>query len=289
MNCKTCGSPLTENDQFCKTCGAAVNAQNAPTVPPVANNQPMNAMPETPTSPVAPVPVTQPQPVPVTQPVVNSTPASMNSATTVPEKKQNNNVKYIMIGLVAIVAIVAGLIIFKTLSQRTEPTAVQNPEPTVKTYKVDFKGFTFAVPDNLVYKLDTDAMYIGDEADTWYAQVEVEQGSFDKLKAKKGQLHTALIKAGLPNVKPAEEKTLGGLSYLTMEASASGTNVLAGITKVNAMYFAFILSQTKDNELDYKVLENIAPIISSATPSNTTNNMSPDVQVSGKSFGELAQ
>ena len=34
MNCKTCGSPLTENDQFCKTCGAAVNAQNAPTVPP---------------------------------------------------------------------------------------------------------------------------------------------------------------------------------------------------------------------------------------------------------------
>ena len=26
MNCKVCGSPITENDQFCKNCGAAVNS-----------------------------------------------------------------------------------------------------------------------------------------------------------------------------------------------------------------------------------------------------------------------
>lgn len=291
MNCKTCGSPLTENDQFCKTCGAAVPAQDTPVVPPV-DNQPMSAMPEMPTPPVtpeAPAPTVAPEPVAAPQPVVNTNPVGMNPTAPAPEKKQNNNIKYIVIGVVAIVAIVAGLFIFKTLGQKTEPNSVQPPQQTPKTYKVNYNGFTFAVPDNLVYKLDTTAMYIGDEADTWLAKIEIAQGSYEQLNANKGQLHTVLIQSGIPNVKPAEEKTLGGLTYLTMEASSSGTNVLASLTKINAMYFAFVLSQTKDNEFDYKVLETIAPIISSATPTDTTNNMSSDVQVSGGAFAGLAQ
>ena len=181
------------------------------------------------------------------------------------------------------------MFIFKTLGQRTEPNSVQPPQQSPKTYKVNYNGFTFAVPDNLVYKLDTTAMYIGDEADTWLAKIEIAQGSYEQLSANKGQLHTVLIQSGIPNVKPAEEKTLGGLTYLTMEANSSGTNVLASLTKINAMYFAFVLSQNKDNEFDYKVLETIAPIISSATPTDTTNNMSSDVQVSGGAFAGLAQ
>ncbi len=42
------------------------------------------------------------------------------------------------------------------------------------SYKVSFKGFSFNIPDNLVYEEDSGILMIGDEEGTWVAQIEIE-------------------------------------------------------------------------------------------------------------------
>ena len=176
MNCKKCGAPLVENDQFCKSCGASVNQINAQNnfgsnqtsftqsefnnVQPAVSNviggqtvnnvqQPMNnAMSEQPISNIM-----VGQPVYTQQPTNPSQvlPSNYNiqpNYNQIPPKK-NSNSKFIIIGVVAAVVVIAIIIavilIFGNNSSsnvETPNTGTQTPQTETKsTYKVNFKGF----------------------------------------------------------------------------------------------------------------------------------------------------
>ena len=295
MNCKRCGSPLTENDQFCKSCGAAANESLAQqnTVneqSTVQTEQPVSGYNSQPTQNVM---GGQPQNNFGQQGWANgyNTQPNYNQA----PQKNNSNVKYIILGVVILVAIIAVVFIVSMFTGNNDNSSLSgngNNNPTnvnsKSSYKVNFKGFTFNIPDNLIYEEDNGVLLIGDESGTWMTQIELEQGNFSQLKANKAQLQSAMQQNGFASTA-AELKNLGGVEYITLELTASGQKAIAALAKANSMYFISVTAMNQDNEFDYSLLETIAPIISSASYSGSTNNMEVRSNLNMSGLAELAK
>ena len=259
MNCKKCGALLTENDQFCKNCGATVNAQEEHSgVQQIQQGGQSDMMQQQPMNN---------QQLQQNYENVNSNEwqNSYNLTPNFQQQKSNSNVKYIVIGVVIAAVIFAGMFIFDFMKDNNGVTSYGGSSmgTSTKSYKVNFKGFTFKVPDNLVYEEDNGVLLIGDEDGTWVTQLELGQGSFSQLKANKNQLQAMMQQNGY-TCTAAAEKTLGGVDFITMEVSMSGQKAIVAVAKANAMYFIGITAMNQDNDIDYKLLEKIAPIITSA-------------------------
>ena len=285
MNCKKCGALLTENDQFCKNCGATVNAQEEHSgVQQIQQGGQSDMMQQQPMNN---------QQLQQNYENVNSNEwqNSYNLTPNFQQQKSNSNVKYIVIGVVIAAVIFAGMFIFDFMKDNNGVTSYGGSSmgTSTKSYKVNFKGFTFKVPDNLVYEEDNGVLLIGDEDGTWVTQLELGQGSFSQLKANKNQLQAMMQQNGY-TCTAAAEKTLGGVDFITMEVSMSGQKAIVAVAKANAMYFIGITAMNQDNDIDYKLLEKIAPIITSAELTSTgTNNLSINTKLDMSGFAELAK
>lgn len=272
MNCKNCGAPLSMGDQFCKSCGAPVSIESSNTgTSNVTNNVANSTGNES-----------------LSNPQSTWNQGNQSSGYRAMPNNNGNNVKYIVLGIVVVAIIVALIFVCYFVFGNSSSKKADNPDQDVvqtsnkSSYKVNFKGFTFSIPDDLIYQINGDVLFIGDELGTWMAQLEIEQGSFARLQENINQLQPILQQSGY-TVSAAEEKTLGGLAYITLEISASGQNAIAALSKVNSMYFAAITAFNLDNEFDYSILETIAPIINSAEFSEATTNMetSTNIDMSG--------
>lgn len=309
MNCKKCGAPLTENDQFCKNCGEAVNSQSINTgdqtsfgvantntnnnlnqqpmdnnvQPSYSNNINNNAQPSYPNN----MNNNQQQ----GWANYNNAPMYNNQ----PINKPSGNGKYIAIGFAILVGIIAVVLVISMVMSKDNNSNLTGggssnvTQPSKTNYKVAFKGFTFEIPDNFVYEEDNGTLMIGNEEGTWAAILELEQGSFAQLKANKNQLQSLMQQSGY-TASIASEKNLGGVDFITLEISASGQNAIAALAKANSMYFIGVTAMNQDNEFDYKLLETIAPIVKSAQYNgNTTNNISGNTKIDMSAISELAK
>lgn len=292
MNCKKCGSPLAENDQFCKNCGETVNSQSTN-----IGGQTPASMPNTNNLNQQNMNTTQPN----YSNNMNSNQqgwANYNNApmyNNQPMNKPSGNGKYIAIGFAIIVGIIAIVVVVSMVMNKDNNNSLTGggsssvTQPSKTNYKVAFKGFTFEIPDNFVYEEDNGTLMIGNEEGTWAAILELEQGSFSQLKANKSQLQSLMQQSGY-TASIASEKNLGGVDFITLEISASGQNAIAALAKANSMYFIGVTAMNQDNEFDYKLLETIAPIVKSAQYNgNTTNNISGNTKIDMSAISGLAK
>lgn len=285
MYCKKCGSLLAENDQFCKNCGTAVNQISVPNINTVGND--MNH--------VAP---TNNMSSSTGQPMnnnMNNEPAWGNGYNSSPTynqmpQKNNGNTKFIIIGIVIAFAIFAGIIIVGMLNGKENDSNLGFGGNTSKsTYNVKFKGFTFSIPEDYIYEeADDETLLIGDELGTWVVQIELVEGSFAQLQTNKSQLQSALQKNGFTS-SIAEEKTIGGVDFITLEISESGTNAIVALARANSMYFLCAIAFNQDNDFDYSLLEKIAPVVSSASYTGETTNMESNTKIDMTSIAGLAK
>ena len=284
MNCKKCGFQLMENAQFCKNCGAPVNNTSVQN-----NNEGLNSQQtQIYTQPTAQQSSVSQQPMNNT---VTQQPswASGYNAQSINQTSKNNNTKFIIIGIIVAV-VIAGIIIAISAFGGNKSNNLENniANNSNSNYTVKFNGFTFKIPTNLVYETQSDAILLGDEEGTWAAYIKVTKGSYSQMLSKKDQLQSIYQSMGFTSSE-AVEKTIGGMSFITLEISKSGQNALLGITKANSMNIFAIAAYNLDNEYDYKLLETVSSILSSAEYSSETNNMSVFEKPDMSGISELAK
>lgn len=288
MNCKKCGFQLTENDQFCKNCGTPVNSTS------VQNNNEGLENQNTQT-------YTQQQNV-SQQPMNNYSQPAMQqpswtsgyNAQPINQAPKNSNTKFIIIGIIVAVAIVGIIVAISAFGgNKSNNSGTNNGGSSVvnnsnSSYTVKFNGFTFKIPTNLVYETQSDAVLLGDEEGTWAAYIEVIEGSYSQMLSKKSQLQSVYQSMGYTS-SAAVEKTIGGMPFITLEISKSGTNALLGLAKANSMNLFGITAYNVENEYDYKLLETVSSILSTAEYSGATNNMSVFEKPDMSGIAELAK
>ena len=265
MNCKQCGFPVTENDQFCKNCGTAVVIPNETEVVNESVNEMVNASNEN----VNPV-VTQEITPQVTNENVGVTPVEVKPEESVPveqtvpvapESKQNN-AKYILIGVIAIAVIAAVVIVILNRKPKEEPVPQEETKVVVKDYKVNFNNYKMTIPGNLIYEKSGEQLLVGDEKETWIAVLEFGDINFNTLKNKKSTLKPTFEKHGYTCTE-AEEKTIGGVEFITLEATSGSEKAIIGYTKINAMHALCITAYNVNGTIDYKIIESLSSLIKS--------------------------
>lgn len=297
MNCKKCGFLLAENDQFCKNCGETVNSpiNNMGAQSSVEQNN-VGAFPQPNTVSAQPINNAQSSFV-----MNNNQPGTQNGNIPVynnqSTNKQSNSGKYIAIGLVAVVIIAAVVLTVSMLMNKkvgndgndVKDKGGSTTTTAASSYKVTFDDFVFEIPDNLIYQESDGQLAIGDEEGTWSAAILTLEGSFTTLLANKNQIQSNMINNGY-TASAAVEKTLGGLKFITLEVLASGESTLVAYTKLNAMNIAIITMVNANNDFDYKLLEDLAPIIKSASyVGGTQHNISSGIKIDTSFTSELAK
>lgn len=190
-----------------------------------------------------------------------------------PQNKLDKKKLYMIIGIVAAVVIVIIVIISITGNKNEIVPNQGDAQPVSQTnrsvYKVSYGGFIFEIPDHLLYQIQNGLM-IGDSEGTWVTLLAVVKNtSFTGAKANKSKLASTLKQNGL-TTKEAELQTLGGVEYITVEATASGQNTLIAYAELNSTAVVGVMANNENNEFDYTLLEQLAPIISSATLNEET-------------------
>lgn len=241
MNCQRCGATLSNEDQFCKGCGSAVVQSSISESTNVSNVQPMYG-----------------------QPIESPINYGMNNYNK-PIKKANNMIT-IIIGL-AILSMVIALGVFVIANKPSEKENV-----VVSTYKVNFRGFTFSIPDNYEYENKATSLIISDEEGTWNAEFVIVAGSYSNVVKNKNQVKINLETRGY-KASDFIEKTIDGKSFLISEISKNGSNATVAYTKANSNYVFGIVAINIDNTIDYDIIKKFVPIINSATYNISTTNM----------------
>ena len=168
-------------------------------------------------------------------------------------------------------------------------TVVPTPSST-STYKVKYANFTFNIPDNMVYQVTDSELMLGDEDETWVAELVISDGSFNKLKSNMGQLQGLFNQNGF-DAKPAELKNIGTSEFITLEMLNGGINYLSAYTKINSMKLAWIVYHNAENTVDYDALTKINDIITTATYSEQSTNItgSSKINLDNGTIFNLAQ
>lgn len=189
--CKFCGVQLNGTETVCPNCGNPITDMNTnisqPTSMPNVAQQPaapsqtniMNNMNQvaTPTTPgtiqqQAPAGNMNPQPMPTPAPINTNAPIQQVVDPNTPKKKNTTIILVIvLIVVIALASLVFGVVLLnKESDKKAEVKKDDNPTTTEvstdTTQNVDFAGYTFKIPGDYTYKVDSGLLMIMDNAKT---------------------------------------------------------------------------------------------------------------------------
>jgi hypothetical protein len=229
MNCKKCGTFLTAGSKFCPGCGSVVETMGQPA-------QPTYQQPAQPTyqQPMYQQPM-QPQP-----------------------KKGGNLILYFF----GILILLMGLGLIQVMFDKEGESPTDTAE--VATYKVNYKGFTMKLPQDIEYNTDNGVLSLYSEENGWATQILIQEGSYSDLLNNKGAIKAAFQRGGYA-IDNVAEKTFDNKSFITYEVVQSGEKFVGAYTQANVTNVFVIVLQNENGEFDYEPFEALSTILKSAT------------------------
>lgn len=295
MQCIKCGATIEEGYQVCKKCGTPVKNGN------LNNNVKNNIEPKnTDNNTVNNTTVNISSNEPVIKDNDDTMVSSLNLESTnsydisdysdddIDYSSRKSKLKYIIVGLIALMIVVIALVCVKFIPTKKTNVSPSEPINNIVTYnKVAFKDFIFSIPDKYVFSTKGDVLSISDYDGNEGMQIEISNGDYSKLVSKKDELSKALEKKGYVSTK-ADTRKEEGIEYLTMEVSASGQNILLAVTKGNSNVYFTISLFNKSNNIDYKLLEDLSSFLK-LTEEIDSNNKLTSKNTYGKEFESIAK
>lgn len=202
----------------------------------------------------------------------------------------------VILSVIIVMSVIMVLLLFsnkyKKQSKVKNDVVVENVDNTTNTasnsgsivsnnsksnYTIIVGNYKMKVPDNIIYQKykdnNEDSLVIGDEKETWRADLNIFEGSIATATPEKiaSNLRTSGITVG-----KYESKTINGLQCYTFEVSKSGQNMIIMYARVNSMTFVGAAILYKDyTTYYYNAAEIVATIASTVeqVSSSTNNNL----------------
>lgn len=291
MKCSKCGFELNNEDVFCRNCGEPVPKNNA-SVEELTNQESVGVATETQVveenasiqqDSIAPTPVVEQEITSQVQNVsaepVNVAPASVaqpinsvNVQSNSMQAPKKANIKLIIIGAIALVAVVAAVFIGISIGKEksepaapvVEPTSDEGQEVVVNnTYKMDFDGYTFEIPNEIKSEVANNGLYLTDG--NWITRFDTKDYSYDAFASNKDKLAKSLKDGGYKNVKVTEE-TISGIKAIIITSEIDGVGDATLITALDTNKTLFAETVKRDKSIPTNSdIQTIAAIIKTGT------------------------
>lgn len=196
---------------------------------------------------------------------------------------QNNNSNggsKLTIVLVVIIVLLVGVVGYFLLNKNNTPTPSGDNEnnnpatPTttkVQTYKINYSGYTFEIPNNYTYKTTTDGFTIVDDAETVAGFGSIVDGSYSVLKSRHAAFKTRLATAY--TITNDGYKTYDGREYMVFEVVSNGQNVILALTKLDEVKTLSLSIANVNNTIDYKDLETFHSMVKTVKYTGAANSI----------------
>ncbi|NLC48467.1 MAG: zinc ribbon domain-containing protein [Tenericutes bacterium] len=297
MNCKKCGYQLNIGDMFCKSCGEKVDQIiGDPTGVNGNTLQPQQKFLTPESEPVMHQPVQdqvvqQPAQLsiqeqlnqqPTQQPMqaqlnqqqmqaqLNQQPmqAQMTSQPTYnqqpmynnPAPEQKNKIVPVLVGLVVVLVVALAVVLGLNFIKIED-----------NTISVNVDGYTYKIPNNLVYSVTNDSLYITNKEETWLIiAIAAKNQTYSEYISKKS-FYVSSIESMGAKVNKAEEKKVLKRNYLVFDVDFNSENFLMAITDADALNSLIVELYTSSNTADYTLLENLSKILKGVKVSDNSS------------------
>lgn len=283
MFCKNCGTKIEGEMKFCPSCGTVVDNNEEGSIT-VDNSDTSTVTSES--SPVNNVTSYQ-SPATDNYSMPNANGYGTNYSSQVPNGgmqqpmynqpygnptnngKKNNSVVFIIIGIAVALVVCVGIIIYSNMKNNNDNTrsnsnVTSNSNSNVPTGNaITFKGYVFQVPTNYTAQTKTNQLQLIGKNNIDVAAINIQAGNFDSIKASKETIKSYMTNAGY-TVNNIQINTYGGVEFVTAEVNQSGRNMILGYAKLNASTIFMVVTASTNNVLNYNVLNEVAPMITTA-------------------------
>ena len=153
---------------------------------------------------------------------------------------------------------------FQYISNRKSESEVEKHNVgKVDKYSINFGGYRLEIPQDYIYVVSGNKLYISDSQNTWYAAIQLADMSYSDINTKTDQISNAYQKQGF-KISNLEEKEISGRKYYAVEIQGGEKFVLVTYTKADANRIFALTAYNPTYTIDYAILENISSILDSA-------------------------
>lgn len=189
--------------------------------------------------------------------------------------------------LVIVIVVLVGVVGYFLFTKDKAPSnnngnGGNNNEPAtpaankVQTYKFNYNGYTFEVPNNYLYMSGEDSFAITDEAQSFVFTVEFLDRSYNVIKQNRATLRNNINVSF--TLKNDGFKTYDGKEYLTFEMTgkSDSVNYMLAYTKLDEVKSLGLTIVDEENEFDYKNLEIAHNIVKTVKYTGAANSIKPE-------------
>jgi hypothetical protein len=102
------------------------------------------------------------------------------------------------------------------------------------TSKVNFNGYTFSIPIDYITEEDFEYLMVYDDTQEWASNIGILDGvAYATVKNSTTQIQQNLESSGM-TVKSVQEKTINGNSWVVIEYTKDGYNILGGYGELSS-------------------------------------------------------